>query len=95
MLDSRVNSSKPMHHISLDFREKLNITGIKEIINFDEKNVNVRTVCGELSIDGEDIHINVLNVEKGEIEIQGKVNGINYYDSYESDKKTLLSKIFK
>lgn len=95
MLDSRANSSKPEHNLILNFREKLSITGVKEIINFDDKTVNIKTVCGELSVDGENIHINVLNVEKGELEISGKFNGINYFDIYESDKKTLLSRIFK
>ena len=95
MLDSKANLIKPEHNLILNCREKLSITGVKEIINFDDKAVNIKTVCGELSIDGENIQINVLNVEKGELEISGKFNGINYFDLYESDKKTLLSRIFK
>lgn len=95
MLDSRTVSSKAEHNVVLNFREKLSISGVKEIINFDDKSVNMKTVCGELSIDGENIHINVLNVEKGELEISGKVNGINYFDSYDGDRKNLLARIFK
>lgn len=95
MLDSKAVSLKAEHNLILNFREKLSITGVKEIINFDENGVNVKTVCGELSIDGENIHINALNVERGELEITGKLNGINYLDIYESDKRSLLSRIFK
>lgn len=95
MLDARVQSGKPNHDVVLLSREKLTINGIKEIINFDESIVNLKTVCGELSIEGENIHINVLNIEKGDIEIQGKISGINYYDSIQNDKKNLLSRIFK
>ena len=95
MLDSKSVSSKPEHNLLLNFREKLSITGVKEIINFDEKVVNIKTICGELCIDGDNIHINVLNVEKGELEVVGKFNGINYFESYDSDKKNLLSRIFK
>ena len=95
MLDSKAVSSKAEHNLILNFREKLSITGVKEIINFDENGVNVKTICGELSIEGENIHINALNVERGELEITGKLNGINYLDVYESDKRTLLSRIFK
>ena len=65
------------------------------MINFDERNGNVKTICGELAIDGDNIHINVLNIEKGELEIQGKIIGINYVDDYTGDKKSLLSKIFR
>ena len=95
MLDSKATSNRAQHNITLNFREKLSITGVKEIINFDDKTVNMKTVCGELSVDGESIRINILNVENGELEISGKINGINYYDTYDTDKKTLLSRIFK
>lgn len=95
MSDLKGGFLKPDHNVILNSRERLSVTGVKEIINFDEKSVNVKTVCGEMSIDGENIHINILNVEKGELEINGKFNGINYYDTYEGDKKTLLSRIFK
>ena len=89
MSDSRSNISTTEHNLTLNFREKLSITGVKEIINFDEKNVNVKTVCGELSIDGENIHINILNVENGELEVSGKINGLNYFEVYDNDRKTL------
>lgn len=95
MLDSRGSSQMAEHKLILDLRERLTVTGVKEIINFDEKSINIKTVCGELSIDGEDIHINALNVEKGELEVQGKINGINYFDVFEGDKKTLLARIFR
>lgn len=95
MLDSRGSSQRAEHKLILDLRERLTVTGVKEIINFDEKSINIKTVCGELSIDGEDIHINALNVEKGELEVQGKINGINYFDVFEGDKKTLLARIFR
>ena len=48
MLDSKAVSLKAEHNLILNFREKLSITGVKEIINFDENGVNVKTVCGEL-----------------------------------------------
>ena len=83
------------HNLVLDLRERLSISGVKEIINFDDKSVNIKTVCGEMCIDGENIHINILNVEKGELEISGKINGINYFDIDDSDRKTLLSRIFR
>ena len=60
---------KTVHDVVLNSREQLYINGVKEIINFDENNINLKTVMGELSIEGENIHINVLNIEKGEIRL--------------------------
>ena len=71
MADAKV-SSKPVHDLVLNSRERLSINGIKEIISFDESNVNIKTLLGELSIEGSNIHINILNIDKGELELQGK-----------------------
>lgn len=95
MLDNKSINGKSTHDVHLLSREKLSINGIKEIINFDDTCVNLKTICGELSIEGENIHINVLNIEKGDIEIQGKISALNYYDSIDNDKRSLLSRIFK
>lgn len=95
MLESKGPGSKVSHDIVLYSRERLIINGVKEIINFDENNVNVKTVCGDLSIEGENIHINVLNIEKGELEMHGKISGLNYFDTDDTDRRSLLSKIFK
>ena len=95
MSENKIHMLKASHEIVLISRERLSINGVKEIINFDEKVVNIKTVCGELCIDGDNIHINVLNVEKGELEVVGKFNGINYFETYDGDKKNLLSRIFK
>ena len=82
MSDTKSSSPKSIHELALYSREKLIIKGIKEIINFDENEVNVKTICGDMSIDGTNLHINTLDVSSGEIYIIGKVNGINYYDIY-------------
>lgn len=90
-----MNDSKVLHDVFLSSREKLSINGVKEILNFDDQTVNLRTVCGELAIEGIKLHISVLNIEKGEVVMEGKINSIFYYDVSEDDKKTLLSRIFK
>ncbi len=95
MLESKSVSNKAVHGVMLDQRERLSINGVKEIINFDENAVNLKTVCGDLSIEGENIHINVLDIEKGELEMHGKINGLNYFDSGDGEKRSLLSKIFR
>lgn len=83
------------HDIVINNRERLSLNGVKEIINFDENNVNLKTVCGDLLIEGEGIHINVLNIEKGEVEMHGKISALNYFDSVDGGKSSLLSRIFK
>ncbi|MBO5715702.1 MAG: sporulation protein YabP [Clostridia bacterium] len=95
MLETKGTNGKIVHNLVMNSREKLSIDGVKDIISFDENNVNLKTVCGDLYIEGENLHINVLNIEKGEVELTGKVSGLNYLDSNNNEKSTLLSRIFK
>lgn len=95
MSENKGQINKCTHEVILIAREKLSINGVKEIINFDENEVNLKTLCGDLTIDGENIHINVLNISAGEVELNGKISGINYYDTNQSEKHSILNKIFK
>ena len=95
MIEQKGSGYKSVHNLVLKSRENLSINGVKEIINFDENNVSMKTDCGDLSVEGEAIRIDVLNTETGEVEMRGKINAISYYDSSSSDKQSLLSKIFK
>lgn len=95
MLDNKDAIAKAKHDIVLQSREKLSINGIKEIINFDEEEINIKTVCGDLTIGGVGLHINALNVDTGEAQVVGKISLISYVDMHESEKHSLLSRIFK
>ncbi len=91
IFDTTVNN----HEICLKMRKAMSISGVKEIISFDEHSVVLSTVCGDMSVDGENIHISVLDVEKGVVAMDGRINSVYYYDVSETDKRSFLSKIFK
>ena len=93
MLENNNNCLKN-HELNLKSREKMSLSGIKEIISFDESEITLKTLCGDLTIDGENIHINVLNVSIGELELVGKINGIYYSDISNNEKHSILGKIF-
>jgi len=82
------------HKVIIEKREKLFITGILEVIRFDEDEIVAETDLGALLIKGENIHINALNLEKGELEVDGKINGLNYAEE-RIQTKNILEKIFK
>ena len=94
-METKVQAARVSHDIFIGSREKMSINGVKEILNFDDSSVNLKTVCGDLCIEGAGLHISVLNIERGEVEMQGKINAMYYYDTAEDDKKGLLSRIFR
>ena len=95
MSEMKGANSRVTHNLIMNSREKLSLDGVRDIISFDENNVNLKTVCGDLYIEGENLHINVLNIEKGEVELTGKISGLNYFESSNNEKSSLLSRIFK
>lgn len=75
-----VNKAKE-HFCELSERKSLKVSGVADVISFDEGCIVLSTVCGILSVDGEELRIVSLDVEKGNVEISGVVNGMIYPES--------------
>lgn len=73
-------TSKAMHTLCLENRSQLKLTGIEDVISFDENGLLLQTSLGTLTVDGSDIHIVLLSVEKGELAIEGHICGLYYVD---------------
>ncbi len=76
------DSQKPRapHTLCLENRSKLMLTGIEDVISFDENGLLLQTSLGTLTVDGSDIHIVVLSVESGELAVEGHICGLYYVD---------------
>ncbi|MBQ9117459.1 MAG: sporulation protein [Clostridia bacterium] len=79
------------HVLCLEGREKLSVSGVEDVLNFDENGVVLKTVAGVLSIDGSALRIVNLNVDTKEIELEGTVNGM-IYQGDRSHKAGLFSR---
>ena len=66
------------HNLVMENREKLSVTGVLNVISFDEDMIVAETEMGILVIKGEYLNMNSLSLEKGEIDIDGTVYSINY-----------------
>ncbi len=75
-------------------RERVILSGVKEIIGFDEYGARVMTELGEVVIEGEGIRIKELNREKQEAEIFGKIVSICYADESTQGKRGLRARLF-
>ncbi len=69
---------KGSHRLMLEDRRILTAGGVLDVDSFDEKNVVILTNMGVLSVEGEDLHINLLNVEAGEIAVEGRIDQLRY-----------------
>lgn len=86
-----------MQNIILENRNKLNVSGVLDVLNFDEQIVTVDTELGILVIKGIDLRLNKFNLDNTELSVEGEIVSIVYNDKTYSKKngESLLTKIFK
>lgn len=80
------------HSLILDNRKKLSLSGVKDVIGFNEETVSMATDLGGLIVKGSTLHIGMLNLDSGEVEIEGNINSLQYTQSRQS--KSVLQRIF-
>ena len=78
------------HSLHLEQRGHGLITGVTEMKSFDEENIFMETSQGTLAIRGSSLHVCRLELEKGEAEIEGKVDSLIYTQGRKEKKKPKL-----
>ena len=66
------------HKLILDNRKEASVTGVKDVISFDEKEILLQTADGKLQIRGRGLHVKGLNMEKVEAALAGHVDSLVY-----------------
>ena len=89
------NSLKKLHSIILENRNNLIISGVIDVESFDDKTVAMFTHCGHLTVKGQELHIEKLSVETGDVIVIGNVNSILYSEDEKPKQESFLSRIFK
>ena len=97
---------KKSHTLMLDNRSKLSLTGVEDVSGFNEEAVSVRTVSGfneeavsvrttdgTLIIRGSGLHIDRLNLETGDVSVDGSIDSMQYLGS--DGSKSKLSRLFR
>lgn len=66
------------HRLVLDERRALTVTGVTEVLRFDERSVALKTVKGLLLLRGEGMQLKQLAPDSGQISVQGQISGLSY-----------------
>lgn len=86
------NYSKP-HDLRLENRKKLSLTGVTEVPGFNEEAVSLTTTLGSLFVRGSGLHISKLDLDSGEVDIEGVISALQYTES--KGGKTFVQRLFK
>jgi len=83
-------------NMTLENRRRLFLTGVMEVISFNEEKILLNTSLGMLTIKGSGLKMNKLDVQNGEVMIIGMVDSFTYTGSEaKQDKESILSKLFR
>ena len=88
--------SNVIQNLILENRNKLSISGVKDVLSFDDQVVIMDTELGLLTVKGENLKINKLSIDTSEVIIEGEINNLGYSDHTKKEQEGgLFSKIFK
>lgn len=66
------------HKLNLDERKELTMTGVTEVVSFEENTVVLRTALGTLIVQGSGLQLKTLSLEGGQVAVDGNITGLIY-----------------
>lgn len=90
-------TSNTIQNVILENREKLTISGVLDVLSFDDQIVILETDLGLLTVKGENLRINKLSLDTTEVIVEGTITNLSYSEK-NLDKKSggsIIGKIFK
>lgn len=84
-----------LHHIIIKERKTIVIEGVKKLDSFDKNDFLIDTTYGYLHISGCDLSLGGMDMEKGHLSIDGKINSLAYLNKESKKKESFIKKLFK
>ena len=97
IVDDKNNSLNPVNqNLILENKEKLTITGVRDVLSFDDEIVILDTELGMLTIKGDNLKVNKLSIDTGDVILEGEVSNLNYSkDNFDKKQSNFIGKLFK
>lgn len=95
--NNNITTNNVVQNLLLENREKLTISGVLDVLSFDDQIVILETELGLLTVKGENLRINKLSLDTAEVIVDGEIYNLGYSEK-DLEKKSgggLLTKIFK
>lgn len=83
------------HSLSIEARERLTVTAVKDVDSFNEETILVVLEKGGLVVKGEKLHIQKLDLAEGKVIITGDIRSAVYTEKKDKNEESIWKKIFK
>ena len=89
-------TSNTIQNVILENREKLTISGVLDVLSFDDQIVILETELGLLTVKGETLRISKLSLDTTDVIVEGTIFNLSYSERNNTNKEgSIFSKIFK
>ena len=89
-----MEAAQGKHAIVLKDRRDMRIDGVSEVVSFDETCIMLKTQCGDMTIEGKDLKITVLEIDAGIVVLSGTVSGVYYSEPQNTQKRSFVKRLF-
>lgn len=76
-------------NLELQNRKKLSLTGVNEVMSFDEEKIVLNTMLGKLKIIGQNLKMNKLDVKNGDVIIEGYIISMTYSNKAKQKRRKI------
>lgn len=96
-MEDNTSINKKAHKLILNNRRTGNLTGVSDVLSFDENEIILETDQGMLMMKGKELHVSRLMLDKGEVDIDGRIDSVTYSEqgSRAEHTESLLGRLFK
>lgn len=92
-----LSTSTRAHKVTMTNRRNCTVNGVNDVLSFDIHEILLETEQGMLMIKGDELHVNRLTLEKGEVDIDGRIDSFTYSDVAGGGQKSesFLTRLFR
>lgn len=93
-----LNGGARTHKVTMTNRRTCTINGVNDVLSFDVHEILLETEQGMLMIKGDELHVNRLTLDKGEVDVDGKIDSFTYSDAGSAGSRqneSFLTKLFR
>ena len=78
------------HKLQLNERKSLTMTGVTEVVSFDENAVVLQTSLGLLIVQGQQLSLKNLSLDGGQVAVEGSISALTYEEPRQSGWRRLF-----
>ena len=83
------------HHVVIEERKSLTVSGVEDVERFDETTIVLSTSKGAMVVTGENLHIEKLSLDGGDLKVEGAVDSLSYEDDGGPSRGGFLARLLR